>query len=109
LKCFPPPAAEPVDGVARMANDLVQPPDGDSRPAARAARGRPPLDWTTFHVEVARRIKEDTLPIKQEAGIAEMQEWCKARWHHDVGRSTVLQKLKPYYDAFLRQSQKPDK
>lgn len=49
---------------------------------------------------MAGRVQRGPLPAKQEALIAEMQDWCKAKWGLDVGRSTLLQKLKPYYDAF---------
>ena len=42
---------------------------------------------------------------KQEAFIAEMQQWCRQRWDRDVARSTLLQKVKPYYDALIRKSE----
>jgi len=54
---------------------------------------------------MAKRISEGLLPEKQEAGIADMQDWCARRWGKSVGRSTLLQKIKPYYDGFIRKSE----
>ena len=68
-------------------------------------RGRPAYDWDTFHLQMARRCKEGSLPTKQEALIAEMQAWCLTAWGRSVGRSTLLQKIRPYYDAFVRKSE----
>jgi hypothetical protein len=64
--------------------------------------GRPPFKWDEFHLEVAKRVKEDRLPSKQEAFIIDMESWCRDRWGQEVGRSTLLQKIKPYYDTFVR-------
>jgi hypothetical protein len=104
--CFPPPDPEHFGGVAKIANDLVL--IKDKSPTHRAAiRGRPPFRWDEFHLELAKRLRNGDVPAKQEAFITEMQTWCEARWHRKVGRSTLLQKVKPYYDAFLRVSKIP--
>jgi hypothetical protein len=105
LNCFPPPPAERFGGVVKVANDLVLVPDGEPQRKTHQTRGRPSFDWDAFHVEVARRIKDGSLPQKQEAFILELQLWCKGNWNRDVGRSTILQKLRPYYDVFVRQSE----
>jgi hypothetical protein len=99
--CFPPPAAEIVK-VMKVANDFVSMEQADDEPKARI-RGRPPLDWMSFHVEMARRIwSENGLPEKQESLIADMQGWCRGAWGHPVARSTLQQKIKPYYDRLAR-------
>lgn len=69
----------------------------DEEPHRKNPRGRPPFDWDALHVEMAARIKEHGLPAKQEAFIAEMQEWFEKRWKKQIGRSTLLQKIRPYY------------
>ena len=67
--------------------------------------GRPSFRWDEFNVEIAKRARDGSLPDKQEAMIGEMQIWCKKRWDVDVARSTLLQKIKPYYDALVRKSE----
>lgn len=66
------------------------------------SRGRPSLNWEEFGIEMARRLRDGGFPEKQEALIVEMQAWCKACWGVDVGRSTLLQKIKPYYEKLVR-------
>jgi hypothetical protein len=108
LESFPPPAAVPYGGVARVANDLILASPNNTASVMHRTRGRPALDWESFHVEVARRVGAGGLPRKQEALIAEMQAWCKLKWQREVGRSTLLQKLKPYYDTLVRKSHNRD-
>lgn len=71
-----------------------------------APRGRPPLDWDSFHVEVARRFRDNRVPAKQEAFILEMQEWCHGAWAKQVARSTILGKVRPYYTHLVRPTKK---
>jgi hypothetical protein len=99
--CFPPPAPEAAN-VVKVANDLVPLEQTGDEPGTPNLRGRPPLNWDSFHLELAKRINSNALPEKQEALVAEMQAWCKRNWRRDVGRSTVLQKIKPYYDLLVR-------
>lgn len=103
ITAFPP--------MAERAGDVVRVGDGYqflgttaiSRSSSR--RGRPPYDWDAFHLEMAKRCKNGDLPTKQEALIAEMQAWCLAAWGSSVGRSTLLEKIRPYYNAFVRTSE----
>ncbi len=107
LSCFPTPLPEPFDGVVKISDylALLEPSATVGTSVTRQRRGRPSFDWEALHVEIAKRIAHSTLPGKQEAMIAEMQQWCLANWGREVGRSTLLQKLKPYYDAFVRTSE----
>jgi len=104
---FPPPI-EPATGVVKVGSAFAQDPGTNPNPPRVIARGRPAADWDAFHLEVTKRLQQGTVPAKQEAFIAEMQEWCRAKWHRNVGRSTLSQKLKPYYDTFIRKSEKTD-
>lgn len=76
----------------------------DQPMAARDKRGRRPFDWDSFHLEMARRLRSSGFPAKQEALVADMQAWCLKTWGRVVGRSTLVQKIAPYYDAFVRVS-----
>jgi hypothetical protein len=105
--CFPPPSAQAAD-VVRVANDLIAvEQEGGDESMARKQRGRPAFNWDSFHVEIAMRIESNSFPEKQEALIADMQEWCERHWHRKVGRSSLLQKIKPYYDALAQRSKRP--
>lgn len=96
-----PPAPEPAGQAIRI-GDAYQIVD---RPmAARDTRGRRPFDWDSFHLEMAARLRSNTLPAKQEALVAEMQAWCQQTWGRAVARSTLVQKIAPYYAAFVRVS-----
>lgn len=98
-RLFPAPPAQPADDVVKIGTSLVISP-GRTMPIVVANnRGRKPFPWEAFHVEIALRLRGGSLPNKREAFIAEMHAWCLKQWGRDVGRSTILQKLKPYYDA----------
>jgi hypothetical protein len=105
LTCFPPPQTQAAD-VVRVANDLIAVELEGDESTARNLRGRPSFNWESFHVEIAMRIKFNSFPEKQEALIVDMQEWCERHWHRQVGRSTLLQKIKRYYDALAHRSKR---
>lgn len=107
LQCFPPPPSEPINDVVKVGGTLVRSNEAALQAIKRSFTGRPSLNWDQFGVEVARRVKAGNLPEKQEAFIAEMQLWCRERWNREVARSTLLQKIKPYYDEFVRVSKTP--
>jgi hypothetical protein len=65
-------------------------------------RGRPPLPWDRFHLEVAALAKADALPQKKEAAIHQFAEWFRIEFGISVSRSSIGQKLAPYYDRFVR-------
>jgi hypothetical protein len=64
-------------------------------------RGRPPLPWDRFHLEVAALAKADALPRKKEAAIHQFAEWFRIEFGISVSRSSIGQKLAPYYDRFV--------
>lgn len=69
--------------------------------------GRPALPWGDFHVEVARMFRDGDVPKKQEAAIAELQDWFFRTHGKKASRAVILSKLKPYYDRLVRAGQKP--
>ena len=104
---FPVPSGEQVEGVVKVGDSYVLRSSEKPPLSGSTRRGRPPFEWDAFHVEVARRIHQRQVPRKREAFVAEMQAWCKAAWEKDVGRSTVLQKLRLYDDVLKALSEKP--
>jgi hypothetical protein len=103
FKEFPLPDPRPAPEVLQMGDNFVFSGELNTEPVMPSVVGRPPYPWDEFYVEVAKRVKEGKLPEKQEAFISDMQAWCRNRWGQEVGRSTLLQKIKPYYDEFVRQ------
>lgn len=101
LEAFPPPGGQAAEGVVVINEEYVLTRDAPV-PQFTGKRGRPSYKWEDFHVEIARRAASSSIPPKQEAFILEMQTWCKKQWGKEVGRSTLLQKIKPYYDGLLR-------
>lgn len=101
LAVFPPPIAEEPKSVSLIAGQYVLDKSQANHIKKSGRRGRPALDWDSFFLEIADRVKNDNLPEKQEAFIAEMQAWCLKNWGHDVGRSTILQKISPYYKKYV--------
>jgi hypothetical protein len=74
--------------------------------SAPSKRGRPALPWEQFHVEVARRFRDGEMPPMKETAIYELQIWFQKSFHVPVGRSTIGQRLKPYYDTLLPKDRK---
>jgi len=101
MTVFPAPDGEEAQSVKIIAGQYIL--DGSQAEKIKKTnkRGRPSLDWGTFYLELAGRIKNDNLPEKQEAFIAEMQDWCLEHWGQKVGRSTLLQKISPFYQRYV--------
>jgi hypothetical protein len=70
-----------------------------------SVRGRPPYPWDAFHLEVAGLVRRDELPAKKEAAIEHFQAWFKRKLGIRPSRAAVGEKLKPYYDEFVKASQ----
>ncbi len=73
-----------------------------SSATSTSSRGRPPLPWDSFHVEVARLYATSSMPEKKEAAIALLQEWFLQDTGKAVSRSAIGAKLKPYIDQIGR-------
>jgi hypothetical protein len=92
---------EEATGVMRVGDSFVlSERPGVSRSSLR--RGRPSYPWDAFHLEVAELLRRDELPEKKEATIAYFQSWFDREHGVKASRSVVGEKLKPYYDRFLR-------
>ena len=65
-------------------------------------RGRPSLPWELFYLEVASLARANALPEKKEAAIHHFESWFREELGLHVGRSSIGQKLTPYYDRFVR-------
>jgi hypothetical protein len=99
FRVFPLPAPQEPTGVRKIGNYLVL---SDEVADPSGNLGRRPFRWNDFYLELARRVVAGELPDKQEAGIEDMQDWCKEQWGYKPARSTLLQKITPYYDEFVR-------
>jgi hypothetical protein len=96
LDAFPPPAAQPFFGAARIATTLVLKETVDyGQPLRR--RGKPAYDWARIFAEVERKQRTDGLPPKLEALVAEMMEWCIVEFGFSPARSTLAARLSRYY------------
>jgi hypothetical protein len=65
-------------------------------------RGRPAYPWDAFHLEVAALLGRNELPDKKEAAIEHFRDWFRREHGIPASRSVVGEKLKPYYDRFLK-------
>ncbi len=97
LQCFPEPEPDEIKQVSVIAGQHVIDEAAPANAKIRAKRGRKSLAWQEFYVEVAARLKAANIPDKQEAFVAEMQEWCMKAWGKEVGRSTILEKVSPFF------------
>ncbi len=76
---------------------------------SKSVGGRPPFQWESFHVEVARKFRDGEMPDKKEAAIEELQQWFEKFHGMRPSRSIVGEKLKPYFDGLMKKGQKPIK
>ena len=106
LSYFPGEKREPVQSVERIGPSCYVVRDDGNRMPARVARGRPPYPWEGLHVQVAAMIKRGDLPIKKEAAIQHFQDWLEEKHGVKPSRAAVGEKLKPYYDHFIRSDRK---
>ena len=92
---------EEVAGVERIGDSFVL---SDRRRSAPQSlrRGRPPYPWDAFHIEVTGLLQRNELPEKKEAAIEHFQSWFQREHGIPASRSVIGDKLKPYYDKFVR-------
>jgi hypothetical protein len=107
LTVFPIEDRRPVEGIEQVGSfyildDAVA---VESQRVTKAkARGRPPYPWEGFHLEVADLLSRGELPEKKEAAIQHFQDWFERRLGQRPSRAAIGEKLKPYYDRFMRAS-----
>jgi hypothetical protein len=105
LAQFPGDKRESVYGVERIGTSFFIK-DEPNKPLSdlAARRGRPPLPWEPFHHEVTALLVQGALPTKKEAAIKFFQDWFLKEFRVEPSRSKVGEKLKPYYDRFVKVS-----
>jgi hypothetical protein len=102
IAAYPIPSSPVIGKVVPVGDLYVLDALGQAELTMPSRRGRPPLPWDRFHLEVAALAKEDSLPRKKEAAIHQFAEWFRIEFGISVSRSSIGQKLAPYYDRFVR-------
>jgi hypothetical protein len=102
LKTFPGEGRVPASGVERIGANFVFDEASEKPPLSMRQRGRPAFSWDPFHLEVADLLKRGELPAKKEAAIQHFQDWFERTLNQRPHRSSIGQKLKPYYDRFIK-------
>jgi hypothetical protein len=109
LSTYPIPEKLPIGTVVCVGDLFVLEQTGGTEPKVSTRCGRPALPWDQFHVEVAALATAKALPLKKEAAIHHFEAWFREKLGLDVGRSSIGQKLTPYYDRFVwGQTANPD-
>lgn len=105
LSVFPSEDRRPVGGIEQVGSFYILE-DAlavESQRVTKAkTRGRPPYPWESFHLEVADLLSRGELPAKKEAAIQHFQDWFERRIGQRPSRAVIGEKLKPYYDRFMR-------
>jgi hypothetical protein len=102
LKVFPGEDRVPASGVERIGASFVMNEASESQPVSARPRGRPAFTWDPFHLEVANLLLQGELPAKKEAAIQHFQDWFERTLNQRPSRASIGQKLKLYYDRFVR-------
>ena len=91
----------PVSGLERIGSSYVLN-EADVVTVAKSQRGRPSYPWDKFNLEVTALVRANALPPKKEAAIQHFQSWFEREFKAQVSRAAIGEKLKPYYDRFMR-------
>jgi len=102
LKVFPG-SRERAEGIARIGIGLVADDTAPRLSIRDGRRGRPSFPWDGFHLEVTDLIVRNEMPDKKEAAIAYFQNWFEERHRFRPSRAAVGEKLKPYFDKFVKE------
>lgn len=100
LSVFPA-EGEDVHGIRRVGDSFVLI-EGTNVARSSSRPGRPSYPWDAFHLEAASLLKRNEFPTKKEAAIEHFRSWFEREHGIKASRSVVGEKLKPYYDRFLR-------
>lgn len=100
LRIFPPSDLIPPEKVIQTGETyaIAERAFASSPKPSTGSRGRPPLPWQGFYVEVARMFRDGEMPEKKEAAIQHFQTWFEIEQGLKASRSAIGQKLKPFYD-----------
>jgi hypothetical protein len=90
-----------IGSVKKLCDSYILDGQNLDDPPPQARRGRPPLPWEPFHVEVAALVQKNALPEKKEAAIAYFEGWFRETLGMSASRSAIGQKLQPYYQRFF--------
>jgi hypothetical protein len=102
LDLYPMPKSPPVGTIWKLGDVYVSEADEGLEDSLTLKRGRPSLPWDQFHIEVAALIKANALPEKKEAAIIHFETWFREILGIAAGRSSIGQRLTPYYNRFIR-------
>jgi hypothetical protein len=91
---------EETVSVERIGNTYVL--ESAKHVAQSVNRGRPSYPWDRFHLEVTALLLRHELPKKKEAAIQYFQAWFSKVHGIQPSRAAIGEKLKPYYDSFLK-------
>ena len=100
LRAFPGGRVQ-IDGVERIGDTLIL----NEKPRLvlpAMKRGRPSYPWDAFHLEVAGLLQRNEMPVKKEAAIEHFQSWFERELGVRPSRAAVGEKLKPYFDKFIK-------
>jgi hypothetical protein len=102
ISSYPIPSPLITDKVNSVGDLYVLDGAGRGESMLPSRRGRPPLPWDQFHLEVAALTAAGALPRKKEAAIHHFVEWFREEFGVSASRSSIGQKLTPYYERFMR-------
>jgi hypothetical protein len=102
MSAFPSPDPEQAKSIQIIADQYILNEEDASKPLPKGNRGRPSKNWDAFYAEAMFRVYEGDLPDKQDAFIAGMQEWCTKNWGGNIGRSTISEKISPFYNRYKK-------
>jgi hypothetical protein len=102
LKTFPGEGRVLASGVEGIGANFVFDEASEKPLLSMRLRGRPAFHWDAFHLEVADFVKRGELPAKKEAAIQHFQDWFERTLNQRPSRSSIGEKLKPYYDRFMK-------
>jgi hypothetical protein len=106
LKTFPWENREPAAGVERVGENFILTDSSEKPQQSGRPRGRPSFPWDAFHLEVTDLLLRGTMPAKKESAIEHFRDWFKQNLSVRPCRTSIGDRLKPYYDRFVKPADK---
>ena len=106
LKTFPCEGRGHAGGVERVGENFILNDSSEKPQQSGRLRGRPSFPWDAFHLEVTDLLLRGAMPGKKELAIQHFQDWFEKTLHVRPGRSSIGERLKPYYDRFVKSADK---